>query len=301
MWISSQSYTEKEWLLWRFITVCYCLLWWRWDWRGHQKVSVPANQVRPVFVLVLFGWRPLLIIQSASQTPRAERSSSYGYKKISKALTHEANSQFALFSISPYETQSCLFIYFPTTYNTGASTVWSHLLLLLTLTTWGQCCHIERGAHAVMWSRLRWSSLPKVIWTIHQQCCMSNYAWISVSNDRFGQLEKTTTVTIKWLRWYLYDTLFWEVCYGNGTNRLSNYPISWAHFSTIPLLLLSALIIQLISNPITTAAVDDPKQEMDSFRSNMESEITGTPDCRNAGLKVKLKLFFWEDWKQSLL
>lgn len=30
-------------------------------------------------------------------------------------------------------------------YNTGASAVWSHLLLVLTMTTWGQYCHIERG------------------------------------------------------------------------------------------------------------------------------------------------------------
>lgn len=68
-------------------------------------------------------------------------------RKISEALTHEANSQFALFSVSPRETQSCCFI-FPPHYKTGASSasvLWSHLLLLLTLTTWGQYCHIERG------------------------------------------------------------------------------------------------------------------------------------------------------------
>lgn len=89
--------------------------------------------------------------------PRRRGGHAMAIGKISELLTYESNSQFPLLPLvfSLYETQS---FYFPTTYNnngTSASAVWSHLRLLLTLTTWGQNCHIEREAVAIVWSRLR--------------------------------------------------------------------------------------------------------------------------------------------------
>lgn len=117
-----------------------------------------------------------LTTRTMPQTPRAERRSRYGYKKISEALTHEANSQFALSSVSLYETQSCyLFIFPPRTALVHQLQRYGPiLLLLLTLTTWGQYCHIERGALAIIWSRLsRSRCLSKVVKTILQQCSAS--------------------------------------------------------------------------------------------------------------------------------
>lgn len=113
-----------------------------------------------------------------SQTPRAERRLHYGHKEISEALTHEANSQFALFSVSLYDTQGC-FVLFSHAYNTM-----QRVLLLLTLTTRVQYCHRKGGA---------WNCLVKVkMKQLYVHCAksspsampyyMSVYVNISLSN-----------------------------------------------------------------------------------------------------------------------
>lgn len=97
-----------------------------------------------------------------SQTPRAERRSHYGHKKISEALTYEANSQFALFSVLLYDTQ-LLFIIFP------IHTILykhQHVLLMLTVTIRGQYCHRKGGT---------WNCLVKVkMKQFYVHCAKSN-------------------------------------------------------------------------------------------------------------------------------
>lgn len=103
---------------------------------------------------------------------------------------------------------------------------------------------------------------------------------------------------------YLYDTLFWEACYENGTNKPSN------HFSVIPLLLVSALIIQLKSNPIKTAAAVGCGVRDDLVGANIESEMNEDKGREKCSLKGGTEIVLscptlWENssegWKQSLL
>lgn len=80
----------------------------------------------------------------------------------------------------------------------------------------------------------------------------------------------------------VHDTELSEVCSGDVTNKPSNHQISPVGFSVILLLLLSALIIQLRSNPIKAAAVGSG----DGFIwSNKEPEHQEAEDVLRSDLR----------------
>lgn len=163
--ISSQSNTEKErccdTLSW-FVIVCR-----ETGGGGVRKclfnLQTESQQTRSE-LLFLIRWRLLLITPSQVAPRHPQRRGRHAMAIRKKSVKHWLMKLTVNLLSLVFHCMRPRAVVLPSSphYNnntgTSASAVWSHLLLLLTLTTWGQYCHIERGAVEFVWSRLRWSS-----------------------------------------------------------------------------------------------------------------------------------------------
>ena len=153
--------------------VCYCLLlWWWWDWRErgwrrrHQKVFVcKLGHICWFFFFCLFCFSDPIQTTPPDTESGDEVAPMAIRKSVKKHWLCEANSQFALFSVSlvwdPKAVLDLFSHYRNQQYGSQrvAVTHIDHLGSVLSYRKegWG-------GALAIIWSRLRWSSsLSKVL------------------------------------------------------------------------------------------------------------------------------------------
>lgn len=159
--ISSQSYTEKRMTLRHFLIRVSLLLFVVMAVRLEGGREAAASES-----IRLQTWSHLLgffFLRSDSNDATRRGHAMAIRKSVKQHWLCEANSQFALFSVSLYETPKLLLIYFPTI---GVSSVvpmcccYSHRPLGVSVVTQEG----GGGSLAIIWSRLRWnSSLSKVL------------------------------------------------------------------------------------------------------------------------------------------
>lgn len=139
--------------------VCYCLLWWRWGWREGGR-----RRRQKVFVCKVdhICWGFFFLRSDSNDATRRGHAMAIR-KSVKQHWLCEANSQFALFSVSLYETPKLLLIYFPTISVSSVVPMcccYSHRPLGVSVVTQEG----GGGSLAIIWSRLRWSSsLSKVL------------------------------------------------------------------------------------------------------------------------------------------